>query len=73
MDPFLQPKREWERQSTEHKLWKGGREQDVVSPVHMDSRLTAYPLGFRIVNSEILAEEIFHGDLLLLRQTVIFR
>lgn len=39
----------------------------------MQSGLTAYPLSLGVVNFEVFTEQVFHSDLLLLRQTVIFR
>lgn len=45
----------------------------VASVRRQASGLTTYPLSLGVVNFEIIAEEIFHCDLLLLRQTVIFR
>lgn len=42
-------------------------------PVHtQDAGLTAYPLSLGVVNFEVITEEIFHCDFLLLRQAVIF-
>lgn len=66
MYPLPQSKREHENNQTQTvEKWL---------PMHMqDSGLTTYPLSLRVVNFEIITEEIFHCDLLLLRQTIIFR
>lgn len=68
----------WASTSTaEERTWEAtGQTQTAAEwlPVRRQaSGLTTYPLSLGVVNFEIIAEEIFHCDLLLLRQTVIFR
>lgn len=64
-------------QETTRDPWEpGGQERPgagtgtLMSSQH--TGLTAYPLSLGVVNSELVTEEIVHGDLLLLRQAVVF-
>lgn len=53
--------------------WKWGWGVGKRCPVHEGPGLTTYPFSLGVMNFEVFTEEIFHSDLLLLRQTVVFR